>query len=343
MTVNGLCTRAECYACRQSRTAGGHPLVSLFSFLESFIMQVLSQRFCVLPSGQVTVLDGAKYRPSDLLDCVPLRRILKRLGLLRPAFDDPQWVNEFEVAVSDEPLANESGCEIYVWNDDYQQTWASPGADNAIRLLEKSFDLYQLVKSLPLETISHLTVTPVRRLIGGVAGVVLKELMPADEKAEPATPASALEPVSLSELDAMLADEAMPELTGLDADYLFSVVPELRSIEGFIDGLQADAEDCWEGHAVVLTHRDEILRQIAHYIGPRADTVNPVAGTQEAYDVAVKHFLGEHDNCDPRMTEYLEARKTPETLDRFRDAVYPAWRRQRAPAETAIRTGSIDV
>jgi hypothetical protein len=78
------------------------------------------------------------------------------------------------------------------------------------------------------------------------------------------------------------------------------LVPGLRTVEGYIDGVQIGAWDCWEGQGLVLSHRDWIIARIADYVGPEAksDTDDPRTRTQAALDTMVEHFFEEFPVTD---------------------------------------------
>ncbi len=120
----------------------------------------------------------------------------------------------------------------------------------------------------------------------------------------------------------------MSKIAKLDAYDLFGLVPGLHYVDGYFAGLTADANDCWEGHAAVTLHRENILREIAGCVGPNArpETVNPLTRTQAAYDTMVEHFFAEYPPDDPEQDVYMEARKTPEGLQHFFEVTLPAWR-----------------
>ena len=124
------------------------------------------------------------------------------------------------------------------------------------------------------------------------------------------------------------------ELFKLDADALFSLVPELRNVERLVDGFCRDSGSCWEKNVRLAVHRDLILKALADCVGPTAkveqgETLDPLAQTQAAYDVMVEHFFGEFfernlAEFDPELRACIESCKTPADRQYLLQVVLPA-------------------
>ena len=297
-------------------------------------MKTVSRRYRVLPSEsgpRVVEVNGSKFAPSDLLDCEDMRRFLKRLGLLRPAIPCSQWLSEFALIVSDEAPEDENNLRVFVSRHGKDLVWMPWSIKGIVgtRPLSHSFDLFRLIGTRPEYDFQDLTIQPRKRSIGFNAEIEMKHLVECSPGQLFATDEPILAALPAIEPRSQLHAEEGPA-TDLDAFDLIDLVPGLKCIEGFISGLQVDADCCWEGHAAIVLHRDEILRRIAHYVGPKAETwmsetEDPRTRTQEAYDTVVKHFFEECPDNDPQMAAYLEARKSPEGLKHFFAVTVPAF------------------
>ena len=292
-------------------------------------MITISRRFRVLSSEsgpRVVEINGSKYAESDLLACEDMRRFLKRLGLLRPAVRCRFWLNEFDLVLSDERPHGDDHLMVWTYRRGDHQTWSpdcneGPNTAQDDHVLRCSYDLHTLIAMQPENVLCYLTVQPLARLLGGYACIRMSNMVecPPGELFEKAAVDYPLEPVGLDEI--MDDDLILPsQANDLDADDLIALVPGLHAVEGFISGLQVDADCCWEGHAVMYVHRAEILRRIGLYVGPNADTwyaktEEPCTRTQEAFDTMARHFLEECPENNPEMAVYLEARKSTDGLE----------------------------
>lgn len=272
-------------------------------------MKTITNRYRVLPTDagcRVVEVRKQKFAQTDLLDCKTFGLFLQRLGLLKPVLPCSDWFNEFDLTVSDGWPESGDNLIVFVSIRGGRLHWSPACVDGDEQPLDRSYDLFYLTSALPESELRYLTIQPVGSLMGSLAKIGSEEW----EECPP------------NRLKGLATD--------LDASDLIDLVPGLNRVEGFISGLRADADCCWEGHAAIVLHRDEILRRIAHYVGPNAKTwmsktEDPRTRTQEAYDTMVEHFFEECPDNDPQMAAYLEARKSPEGLKHFFAVTVPAF------------------